>query len=146
MLQEKCGHPSDEDFVHALECNVIPGVDFGRRDVKIANKVYGFSDAMGKMKHSRKGKKMEQISGSIMYLVPSQLIEHYTNIYLGMDLLFINGVAFFVCTSRDIGFVHCCLVLNKTDKRVKNALRCFAKEYEERGFRVVTASGVFQRR
>ena len=54
-------HPSDEDFVHTLECNAITGVDFGRRDVKIANKVYGFSDAMGKMKHSRKGKKMEQI-------------------------------------------------------------------------------------
>ena len=41
LLQEQCGFPADEDFIIALECNVIPGVDFGRRDVKIANKIYG---------------------------------------------------------------------------------------------------------
>ena len=33
ILQEKCGFPSDKDFINALECNSIEGVDFGRRDV-----------------------------------------------------------------------------------------------------------------
>ena len=53
LLQEKCGFPSDEDFINALENNVIPNVDFGRRDVKIAREIYGYSAgaAMGKMKH-----------------------------------------------------------------------------------------------
>ena len=43
ILQERCGFPSDEDFINALECNSIEGVDFGRRDVKIANNIYGYS-------------------------------------------------------------------------------------------------------
>ena len=41
ILQERCGFPSDKDFIHALECNSIKGVDFGRCDVNIANKIYG---------------------------------------------------------------------------------------------------------
>ena len=36
-LQEHCAFPSDEDFINALECNSIEGVDFRRRDVNIAN-------------------------------------------------------------------------------------------------------------
>ena len=56
ILQERCGFPSDEDFINALECNSIEGVDFGRRDVKIANELYGYSKgaAMGRFKTSPK--------------------------------------------------------------------------------------------
>ena len=62
ILQERCGFPSDEDFINALECNSIDGVDFGRRDVKIANEIYGYSKgaAMGRFKHPRKGVKMDR--------------------------------------------------------------------------------------
>ena len=143
LLQEKCGHPSDEDFIHALECNIIPGVDFGRRDIKIANEIYGYSEqaAKGKTKHPRKSKIMDRISESVITPVPEQLMKHYQNIHLDMDLLFINQVAFFVCTSRDIGFIHCRPVLNKANKRVTNAIRRIVKEYEDHGFKVVTASG-----
>ena len=61
VLQERCGFPSDVDFINALECNSIDGVDFGRRDVKIANEIYGYSKgaAMGRYKHPRKGVKMD---------------------------------------------------------------------------------------
>ena len=56
ILQERYGFPSDEDFINALECNSIEGVDFGRRDVKIVNKIYGYSKgaAMGRFKHPPK--------------------------------------------------------------------------------------------
>ena len=43
ILQERCGFFSDEDFINALECDSIEGVDFGRRSVNIANKIYGYS-------------------------------------------------------------------------------------------------------
>ena len=43
ILQERCGFPSDENFINSLECNSIEGVDFGRRDLKIANDIYGYS-------------------------------------------------------------------------------------------------------
>ena len=58
-----------------------------------------------------------------------------------MDILFINGVAFFLATSRDIGFIHCRAVLSKENKRVQNALKIIISEYKARGFSVKTASG-----
>ena len=53
VLQERCAFPFDEDFITTLECNSIEGVDFGGRDVNIANDIYGYSKgvAMGKFKH-----------------------------------------------------------------------------------------------
>ena len=62
ILQERCGFPSDEDFIHALECNSIEVIDFGRRDVNIANEIYGYSKgaAMGRFKHPHK-KWIEQL-------------------------------------------------------------------------------------
>ena len=143
MLQEKCGFPSDTDFINALEHGEIPNVDFGRRDVKIANKIYGYSAgaAMGKMKHPRKGHKMERVSEDTISPVPSSVLENYKNIHLDIDLFFVNEVAFFLATSRDIGFIHCKAVLSKEDKRVANALRAVVNDYEQRGFKVISASG-----
>ena len=50
ILKERCGFPSGKkNFIQALECNSIKGIDFGRRDVNIANEIYGYSKgaAMG---------------------------------------------------------------------------------------------------
>ena len=66
-LQEHCAFPSKKDFINALECNSIEGVDFGRRDVKIANKMYVYSKgaAMGKFKNPHKGVKMDRTTKDI---------------------------------------------------------------------------------
>ena len=56
ILQERCGFLSDYNFMNALECNSIDGVDFGRRDVKIANTIYEYSKgaAMKRFKHPQR--------------------------------------------------------------------------------------------
>ena len=81
ILQERCGYPSDEDFINALECNIIQGVDFVRRDVKIANEIYGYSKnaAMGKMRNTRKGQKMVRVIDELATPVPHDILEHYGN-------------------------------------------------------------------
>ena len=50
-------------------------------------------------------------------------------------------MVFFLATSRDVEFIHCKAVLLKHDKQVANALRETVKEYEQRGFKVISASG-----
>ena len=105
--------------------------------------IYGYSAgaAKGKMKHPRKGHKMERVTEDTISPVPSSLLENYKNIHLDIDLFFINDVAFFLTTSRRVGFIHCQAVLSKHDKRVANALRDTIKEYEYRGFKVISALG-----
>ena len=96
ILQEQCGFPSDKDFIHSLECNSIDGVDFGRRNVNIANKIYGYSKgaAIGTFKHPHKGVKMDRTTEDIDTPVPLEIIKHYKVIYLDIDILFINKTAF----------------------------------------------------
>jgi hypothetical protein len=132
LLQEKCGFPSDTDFINAIENSKISNIDFGRRDVKITDEIYGSSAgaAIGKMKHPKKGHKMERVTEDTISPVPSSVLENYKNIHLDIDLLFINDVAFFLAKSRHVEFIHCRAVLSKHDKRVANALRETVKEYE----------------
>ena len=93
------------------------------------------------MKHPRKGHKMERVTEDTISLVPSSVLKNCKNIHLNIALLFINNVAFFLATSRYVGFIHFRVVLTKHDKRVANALRDIVKEYEHRGFNVISASG-----
>ena len=73
---KKCGFPSDEDFINALENSKISNIDFGRRDVKIACEIYGYSAraAMGKMKHPKKGHKMERVTEDTISPVLSSVL------------------------------------------------------------------------
>ena len=72
ILQERCGFPSDEDFVNALEYNSINGADFGRRNVIIANEIYDYSkgNVMGRFKHQAKGVKRDRTTEDITAPVP----------------------------------------------------------------------------
>ena len=85
---------------------------------------------------------MERVTKDIISPVPSSVLENYKNIHLDIDLLFVNEVAFFLATSRHVGFIHCRAVLLKHDKRVANALQETVKEYEQRGFKVISISGL----
>ena len=49
-------------------------------------------------------------------LVPLEIMEHYKNIHLDLDLLFVNKVTFLLEKSRDI---HCKAILTKSDKQVQ---------------------------
>ena len=100
ILQERCGYPSDEDFINALGCNSIEGVDFGRRDVKIANNIYGYSmgAAKGRFKYPRKGIKMDRTTELMAAPVPPTIMEYYSDIHLDIDILFVNKIPFLLAT------------------------------------------------
>ena len=120
ILQERCGFPSDEDFILALECNSIGGVDFGRQDVNIANKIYGYSKraAMRRFKHLCKGVKMDRMTEDIAAPVSPEIMKHYKEVHLDIDLLFVNKTAFLLAISRDIGSIHCRPISSSVTKRV----------------------------
>ena len=84
ILQERYAFLSNKDFINALECNAIEGVDLGRRDAKIANEIYGYSKgaAMGKFKHSHNGVKMDRTTEDIATPVRPEIMKHCKNIYL----------------------------------------------------------------
>ena len=87
ILQERCAFLSDKYFISALECNSIEGVNFRRRDMKIPNDIYGYSNgaAIGRFKHPCKGVKMDRTTEDLASPVPPTIMEYYSDIYLDID-------------------------------------------------------------
>ena len=102
--------------------------------MKITNGIHGYSEgaAMSKFKHLCKGVKMNRIAEDITTPVPPKIIEHYKNIHLDIDLLFVSKIPFLLKKSRDIGFIHCKALLSKHDKRVQNGLRSIVLKGDSR--------------
>ena len=125
ILQERFGFPSDKNFIDALEYDSIEGVDFGRRDVKIAKEIYGYSKgaAIGRIKHSRKGVKMDKTTEDVAAPLPPNIIEHYKNIHLDIDILYLNQTPFLLAISSDIGCIHCRPMSNNVTKRIQNTIK-----------------------
>ena len=53
-------------------------MDFGRRDAKIANGIYGYSKgaAMGKFKRPCEGVKMDRTTEDVATPIPPKIMEH----------------------------------------------------------------------
>ena len=143
ILQEICGFPSDKDFINPLKSNSIEGVDFCRRDVKIANKMYGYSKgaAMGRFEHPQKGMKMDRATEDITAPLPPKIMAHYNNVHLDIDILFINKTPFSLAVSRNIGFIHSRPMSCNVTKRIQNVMKQITLNYQARGFNVAIAFG-----
>ena len=138
-LQEMCGSPSDTDFIKALEYNKNPGVNFTNHDVRIAKDFLGYSEyaAKGKMKHPRKGVQITKQYSD----VPKEVLKHYKEVHLNIDVMYINKIPFLVAVSKSIGMIHCTPVTNKDNKRVSDALTSIISQYNGQGIKVVTIHG-----
>ena len=131
ILQECCTFLSDEDFINTLECNFIEGVDFRKRNINIANDMYGYSKgtAMGRFKHPRKGVVMDRTTEDIVPLVPQEIIKYYKGVHSDIHILFMNKTLFLLAISRDIGFIHCKAMVSNHSKRVQNRLEKITLNY-----------------
>ena len=92
--------------------------------MNIANKIYGYSKsaAVGRFKHPRKGVKIDRTTEDVATPVPLTIMEHYRDVHLDTDLLFVNKILFLLAKSRDTGFIHCKALLSKYDNRVQKGL------------------------
>ena len=70
---------------------------------------------MGRFKHPRKGVKIDRTTEDVATPVPPTIMEHYRDVHLDIDTLFVNKIPFLLAKSRDIGFIHCKAMLSKHD-------------------------------
>ena len=126
-----------------MECNSIEGVDFGRRDVKIANKIYDYSEGatMGRFKDPPKGIKMDRTTEDVATPLPPKILEHYKDMHIDIDILYANQTPFILAILRDIGFIHCRPMSNNVTKRIQNTMKQITLDYQARGFNAVSAFG-----
>ena len=71
--------------------------------MNIANEIYDYSKitAMGKFKHLHKEVKMNRTTENVVTSVPPIIMEHYRDVHLDIDILFVNNIPFVFAKSRD---------------------------------------------
>ena len=82
--------------------------------------IYGYikGAAMRRFKHQRKDVKMDRTTEDIAVPVPPEIMKHYKDIHLDIDILFVNKTAFLLAISRDIRFIHCKAMASNHSKRM----------------------------
>ena len=115
-------------------------MDFGRRDVNIANEIYDYSKgaAMGRFKYPHRGLKMDRTTENIAVPVLPGIIKHYKDIHMDIDMIFVDKTALLLAISQDIKFIHCKPMTSSVSKQVQNALKQITLNYQARRFKVVS--------
>ena len=102
-LQETMGFISERAMLYMIDNYLIIGSKVRRQDVIIAGDIYGDSTDIMKGKTVRKTEKHAREDGTMD--VPKHIMDLYSNISLSADIMFVNGVAFFVVISRHINHI-----------------------------------------
>ena len=69
------------------------------------------------------------------FTVPPTIMNHYKEIYLDIDLLFVNKLPILLMMSQNIGFMYFKALLSKHNKRVQNRLQQIV---QLRGFKIIS--------
>ena len=84
---------------------------------------------------------MDRTTKDIAAPVLLEIMKHYKDIHLDIDILFVNKTPFLLAISQDIGFMHCKPMASNHSKRVQNGPKQITIDYQSRGFKIVTAFG-----
>jgi len=97
------GFISERAMLHVIDIHLIIGLKVRRRDVIIASDIYGNSTDIMKGKTVRKTEKHVREDATMD--VPRNIMDRYSNVSLSVNIMFVNGVAFFVVISRHINHI-----------------------------------------
>ena len=82
---------------------------------------------------------MDRVTENMAAPMHPDIMEHYKDLRLDIDILFVNKTAFLLTISRDIGFIHYMPMSRSVTKRIQNTLKQITHDYQVRGFNVATA-------
>ena len=126
-LQERLGFPSDVTLANAIEYNVLGTCQYIRRDIRIANKIFGPSKGSLKGKSTACKGKMDT-QDRVMEDVPPEVINEYRNVHLYIDTMFVNGTAFLTAISRHIRMTHARAILDRKINKLKDSITAIKSE------------------
>ena len=100
-LQVKIGNPSTKDFLCIISRNKLPNCPKTRADVIAAEHIFG--QDIG----SIKGKTVQCCPHKVstyMEAVPTSILKQYKEVTICMDIIFVNGIMFFITISSNMRF------------------------------------------
>ena len=136
----RLGFLSDIDLANAMEYNVLGAYDFNRKDIRIAQKIFGPNAAAMKGKTTNSKNKMD-LQEKLIIDVPEHILKEYRDVHVDIDIMDVNKIPFFTVISGNIKLIYCRAIALRNKKRIQDAMDEMIKEYAKRGFRVQTIHG-----
>jgi hypothetical protein len=130
-------HPSEDKFKkHVVSSgHVVKNCNLTLQDIATANALFGpdRGSLKGKTVRRRPGKvRPEYIS------IPRDLYERIINVTLTADVMFVNGLPFFVTQSRDIKMVSVEFLPSRTAEQLCSSIKKIIYVYRRGGYMVCT--------
>ena len=134
-LYSTLSYPSWNDFKWVIRSNQIKDCPVTVEDIDVALKIWGKNIAALKGKTVRI-KPIPVIKDFVK--VPKELMKLHKEVFLTMDIFFVNKIPFFLTLSRKICFTAVNHLADRTVPQIFKAFKEIYQYYLQRGFRITT--------
>ena len=100
-IQKIIGRPTTRAFIYFIENNLLPNCPVNRRDVLRAEQIFGPDIGALKGKTVRQQPPCVQVDE---VTVPPTIQQHYQDVTLACDIMYVNKIPFLMSISRHIRF------------------------------------------
>ena len=132
-LYHMMGRPGIERFLRALTDNHIINCPITSEDAKRAETIYGKDVAFLKGKTTASPAK-EHLADFEAVPLPSELLSLHQTVTLCCDIFYVLGQTFSLSTSRNIRYMSCRPMADRTKKTITGCITSDLKMYQDRGF------------
>ena len=130
------GYPSTQDFINMVKFNLLENCNISERDIINAEQIFG------KDIYAIKGKTVRKVPApvEINYIeVPEDIFDKYKDVTISADIMYVQGIMFFVSVSKHIKFTTEEIIDNRSAKTLFKCLQNIQKVYKMRDFNIKCA-------
>jgi hypothetical protein len=138
-IQILVGRPELKDFIGYLDGNYLPNCPITQQDAINAHAIFGCD--IGSIKGKTTRQKLQGILGAVANNLPKDIMQHYRDVTLCIDIMFVNKIPFVLSISRNIRFVTAKVLDNRKQATLVKALQRIHGIYCKRGFRITNILG-----
>ena len=120
---------------HILNHHALPNCPYTSRDVQIAEAIYGKD--LGNIKGKTTRTNPPKVTGEVIPC-PHHILQHYNNITLVADVMYVNGIPFFVTKSRHIMFGTINALPSNNDINIIGEIHRIQGIYQQQGLHIHT--------
>ena len=115
------------DLANALEYGLLGTSPFNRRDIQIANKIYGPN--VHALKGKTTSKKSKLPKEDEMLDLPDSICQDCWQIHLGIDVIYVNGIMFLVGILKHIVMIQTICIRKKHKDKYLEAILQMLRTY-----------------
>jgi hypothetical protein len=143
-MKRRIGNPSIAKYIDLITKGQLPNCNVTRQDIVNAEDIFGPDTWSLQGKTVRR--RSDQVRSGGLVPIPAMIMETYRKVVLGIDVMQINKMNFFVTIGSAIKFGTVCWLRTQTGRAILKAITSVHQLYVKRGFliEVINADGQFE--